>query len=262
MLNTPEQRLGYLVQHYWDHFDFCDTTYIHLPDITDQAAVDYMDLLQRIHQDDALEALKGFVEKVSANGRMMEYMWNLLSRYWHDPNSPMKNEDLFILLCKSVEQNTRVKEHLREKAIYQRKLAEKNRIGQPAADFIYTLASGKQGRMSDLKAEYTLIFFYDPECETCSEIKQIMRQSPRLKGMVAAGHVKVLTIYPDGDLALWRERLSELDESWVNAYDKDQVLTLEQRYDLSSIPSFYLLDKDKKVLLKDADWRQVMHFLE
>lgn len=262
MLNTPEQRLDYLVQHYWDHFDFCDTTYIHLPDITDQAAVDYMDLLQRIHQDDALEALKGFVEKASANGRMMEYMWNLLSRYWHDPNSPMKNEDLFILLCKSVEQNTRVKEHLREKAIYQRKLAEKNRIGQPAADFIYTLASGKQGRMSDLKAEYTLIFFYDPDCETCSEIKQIMRQSPRLKEMVAASHVKVLTIYPDGDLALWRERLSELDESWVNAYDKDQVLTLEQRYDLSSIPSFYLLDKDKKVLLKDADWRQVMHFLE
>ena len=151
---------------------------------------------------------------------------------------------------------------MREKAIYQRKLAEKNRIGQPAADFIYTLASGKQGRMSDLKAEYTLIFFYDPDCETCSEIKQIMRQSPRLKEMVAAGHVKVLTIYPDGDLALWRERLSELDESWVNAYDKDQVLTLEQRYDLSSIPSFYLLDKDKKVLLKDADWRQVMHFLE
>ena len=262
MLTDPDQRAIFVANHYWDHFDFCDTIYIHLPDITDQAAVDYMDLLQRIHQDDALEALKGFVEKASANGRMMEYMWNLLSRYWHDPNSPMKNEDLFILLCKSVEQNTRVKEHLREKAIYQRKLAEKNRIGQPAADFIYTLASGKQGRMSDLKAEYTLIFFYDPDCETCSEIKQIMRQSPRLKEMVAAGHVKVLTIYPDGDLALWRERLSELDESWVNAYDKDQVLTLEQRYDLSSIPSFYLLDNDKKVLLKDADWRQVMHFLE
>ena len=262
MLNTPEQRLGYLVQHYWDHFDFCDTIYIHLPDITDQAAVDYMDLLQRIHQDDALEALKGFVEKASANGRMMEYMWNLLSRYWHDPNSPMKNEDMFILLCKGVEQTPQVAGHLREKAAYQRRMAEKNRPGMVAADFVYTLASGKQGRMSALKAEYTLLFFYDPDCETCTEVKKLMRQSAGLKEMVAAGKVKVLTVYPDEDIALWRNRLGEMDAAWINAYDKGQVLTLEQRYDLSSLPSFYLLDKDKKVLLKDADWREITQFFE
>lgn len=262
MLNTPEQRLAYVVQHYWDHFDFCDTAYIHLPDVTDQAAVDYMDLLQRLELDDASKALVDFVEKASANAQMMRYMWNLLSRYWHEPNSPMKNEDLFILLCKGVEQNVRVDGQLRDKAAYLRKMAEKNRIGQPAADFIYTLASGKQARMSALKAEYTLMFFYDPDCETCTEVKQIMRQSAQLKELVASKRVKVLTIYPDEDIALWRDRLSELDEAWVNGYDKGQVLTLEQSYDLSSIPSFYLLDKDKKVLLKDADWRQVIQFFE
>lgn len=262
MLNTPEQRLAYVVQHYWDHFDFCDTAYIHLPDVTDQAAVDYMDLLQRLELDDASKALVDFVEKASANAQMMRYMWNLLSRYWHEPNSPMKNEDLFILLCKGVEQNVQVDGQLRDKAAYLRKMAEKNRIGQPAADFVYTLASGKQARMSALKAEYTLMFFYDPDCETCTEVKQIMRQSAQLKELVASKRVKVLTIYPDEDIALWRDRLSELDEAWVNGYDKGQVLTLEQSYDLSSIPSFYLLDKDKKVLLKDADWRQVIQFFE
>ena len=31
---------------------------------------------------------------------------------------------------------------------------------------------------------------------------------------------------------------------------------------MSSIPSFYLLDKNKKVLLKDVNWSQVMRFLE
>ena len=131
-----------------------------------------------------------------------------------------------------------------------------------AADFVYTLASGKQGRMSALKAEYTLLFFYDPDCETCTEVKKLMRQSPRLKEMVAAGQVKVLTVYPDEDIALWRNRLGEMDAAWINAYDKGQVLTMEQRYDLSSLPSFYLLDKDKKVLLKDADWREITQFFE
>ena len=31
MLNTPEQRAVYVAEHYWDHFDFADTAYIHLP---------------------------------------------------------------------------------------------------------------------------------------------------------------------------------------------------------------------------------------
>ena len=50
MLNTPELRAVYVAQHYWDHFDFRDTAYIHLPEITEQAAVNFMDLLQMLPQ--------------------------------------------------------------------------------------------------------------------------------------------------------------------------------------------------------------------
>ena len=106
------------------------------------------------------------------------------------------------------------------------------------------------------------MFFYNPDCETCAEVKKRMKHSTGLKEMVTTGQIKVLPVYPDKDIALWRNRLDEMDTAWINAYDKEQVLTLEQRYDLSSHPSFYLLDKDKKVLLKDADWRQVMYYFE
>ena len=45
MLNTPELRASYVMEHYWDNFDFADTAYIHLPDITEQAIVNFMDLM-------------------------------------------------------------------------------------------------------------------------------------------------------------------------------------------------------------------------
>jgi len=262
MLNTPELRMAYVVEHYWDHFDFRDTAYIHLPDITEQATVNYMDLLQRIPQDEALKALEALAGKAAVEPRMMGHLWEVISRYWHDPNSPMRNEDMFILLCKGVERTPQVEGYLRDRAAYLRTLAEKNRPGMKAADFVYTLESGKQGRMHDLKAEYTLLFFYNPDCHTCADIKQAMLQSLRLKDMVGSGRMKVLTLYPDEDVALWREHLHEMSDEWINGYDQGQVLTMEQRYDLSAIPSFYLLDKDKKVLLKDADWRQILHFFE
>ena len=262
MITDPEQRAIFVANHYWDHFDFRDTVYIHLPDITEQAAVNFMDLLQRIPQEEALSAVRKLAEKASAEPVMLKYFWDTLYRYWHDPNSPMKNEDMFILLCKGMEQTPQVGEYLMARASYFRKMAEKNRTGMKAADFVYTLASGKQGRLHGIKADYTLVFFYDPDCETCSEIKQMMKASLLLEGMTASGQMKVLTIYPETDIDLWKERLYEMSDKWINGYDKGQVLTLEQRYDLSSIPSFYLLDKDKKVVLKDADWSQVLHFFE
>lgn len=44
MLQSVEDRLHFVVNHYWDKFDFKDTAYIHAPDITEQAMANYIDL--------------------------------------------------------------------------------------------------------------------------------------------------------------------------------------------------------------------------
>ena len=262
MLDTPEARAAFVCEHYWDHFDFADTAYIHLPDITEQAIVNFMDLMPRVPQELADKAMRILYEKAAPHSPMLWHFWETMSRYWQNANSPMRNEEMLIRLCRSVEEVPQVEEVLKQRASFARRMAEKNRPGMKAADFVYTLASGKQARMYGLKAEYTLLFFYNPDCHTCADVKQAMQRSLLLKDMVSGGRMKVLTVYPDEDVALWRNRLGEMSEEWINGYDKGQVLTMEERYDLSSIPSFYLLDKDKKVLLKDADWRQVMQFFE
>ena len=262
MLDTPEARANFVCEHFWDNFDFADTAYIHLPDITEQAIVNFMDLMPRVPKELANKAIGILYQKVAPYSQMLWHFWETMSRYWHDPNSPMKNEEMFILMCQNVEALPQAELVLKQRAQYVRILAEKNRIGMKAADFTYTLESGRQGRLYGLKAEYTLVFFYDPDCDTCTETKRMMTQSLFLKDMVDKGQMKVLTVYPDENVALWKERLFEMKEEWLNAYDKNQVIIHDLLYDLSSIPSFYLLDKDKKVLLKDADWRQVMQFFD
>ena len=37
LITDPVERAEYLVKHYWDKFDFKDTTYIHEPQVTEQA---------------------------------------------------------------------------------------------------------------------------------------------------------------------------------------------------------------------------------
>lgn len=262
MLDTPEARATFVCEHYWDHFDFADTAYIHLPDITEQAIVNFMDLMPRVPKELSEKALTILYGKAAPHSPMLWHFWKTMSRYWKDANSPMRNEEMFIRLCRSVEAVPQVEEALKQRALFARSLAERNRVGQPAEDFVYTLESGKQAQMYGLKAEYTLLFFYNPDCHTCVEVKHAMRDAAWLEQGVVQGKIKVLTVYPDEDVALWRSRLGDLSDRWVNAYDQNQVLTRNVSYDLSAIPSFYLLDKDKKVVLKDADWNQIMHFFE
>ena len=262
MLDTPEARATFVCEHFWDHFDFADTVYIHLPDITEQTIVNFMDLIPRVPEALGDKSMQILWRKAAPHSPMLWHFWETMSRYWKDANSPIRNEEMFIRLCRSIESVAEVDEGLKQRAFFARRLAEKNRVGQPSIDFTYTLASGKQGRMYGLKADYTLLFFYNPDCQTCMEIKNAMKLSSRLKELISSGKMKVLTFYAEEDVALWQSHLNELSDEWVNGYDKGQVLTNELHYDLSDIPSFYLLDKDKKVLLKDADWREVMQFLE
>ena len=39
---------------------------------------------------------------------------------------------------------------------------------------------------------------------------------------------------------------------WIIAYDAGARISKEELYDLKAIPSMYLLDRDKRVLAKDA----------
>lgn len=257
MLVTPEDRAIYVVQHYWDHFDFSDTAYIHLPDVTEQAMVNFMDLMYHIPASEIEPALETLYGKAAPHAPMLWHFWETMSRYWNDANSPVRDEDMFIRLCRSVEATPQVEETLKQRALFARKLAEKNRVGMKATDFTYTMATGKQARLSSIRSPYTLLLFFDPDCHTCNAVKDAMKTSERLAELIQSKQLTLLTIYPDEDIDLWRSRLPQLPKEWIHAYDKGQVLTHEELYDLSSMPSFYLLDAEKKVLLKDAGWGQI-----
>ena len=74
MLNTPELRADYLARHYWDNVNFTDTNYIHHPEVTEQAWVNFIDILRLVPAstgDTALKTLFAQAEKEKMNVRML-----------------------------------------------------------------------------------------------------------------------------------------------------------------------------------------------
>ena len=141
------------------------------------------------------------------------------------------------------------------------KLVSRNQEGTAATDFTYTLADGSQGRLYDISAPYTIIFFYNPDCGECARTKAQMEASGYLDMLHNVGLVKVLALYPDGDVSAWRKALPQNPERWISAYDKEQKINREGLYDLKAIPTLYLLDAQKRVIMKDPLVEVLISFL-
>ena len=73
--------------------------------------------------------------------------------------------------------------------------------------------------------------------------------------------LKILAVYPDEDLDAWKGHVSVMLKDWINSYDKSVSLKNDEIYDLKAIPTLYLLNKEKKVLLKDATFQQIENCL-
>lgn len=252
MLQSVEDRLHFVVNHYWDKFDFKDTAYIHAPDITEQAMANYIDLLTRVPQVMADSCVTRTLENVSLEPKMLNYFVETLRKYLFDPNSPMRNEEIFEPVCRFVASYASADEATQSRARYDLKLIDMNRVGSVAADFVYTLASGAQRRMHDLRSPYTLLLFYNPDCHGCAEVLAHMKSSPVLTDAGIMKQVSILAFYPDEEYKVWENHRDMIPSGWINGYDKELTVLDRELYDLKAMPTLYLLDKDKKVLLKDA----------
>lgn len=262
MLNSPEQRADYLVRHYWDHVDFTDTTFINLPEVTEQAWVDFIDILKIVPDTAAITALKQMYRKADQKKVVFFYYTDLAEKYLYDPNSPMRNEELYIPVLDIMLGSKVLSDEEKILPQERRKLAEQNRPGRPAADFTYTLKSGKNGTLYGIQAMYTLLFINNPGCQACEENIAALKQAPAINRELAAGHLKILAIYPDEDREEWERHLPDYPREWVNGYDKKLVIQKKNLYDLKAMPTLYLLDKEKRVLLKDATTAQIDQYLQ
>ena len=129
------------------------------------------------------------------------------------------------------------------------------KAGQMAVDFTLTLADGTEKSLTKLASETlnTLLYFNNPDCPGCRDMKAAIEASPALQSHIADGSLRVVSVYTDDDAALWRQHVGDYPASWTVAIDAPQRVLTDGLYDMSTTPSLYLLDNEGHILLPDAD---------
>lgn len=267
MIDSHQERLEYIVLHFWDAFAKVDQPTDSLTiggvpkaDVESQMGV-FATLLQQAPIPAGQKAMQALYTNLEKAPGLFEPMVELTKRYFWDPNSPVRNEALYLPFVKALSQSPLVKEDLRSAYAWDARLCALNLPGSTAADFRFVDTSGRTRTLHSVKAEYVLLVFGNPDCTACRELVENMSSIPQIAALEASGRLKVVDIYIDQEIDVWKQRMASYPKNWINGYDPDYIIRQDLVYDVRAVPSIYLLDRDKTVLLKDAPEEVVLDAL-
>lgn len=260
MLTQPEERKAYLMAHYWDNFNFADTALVNNRNVAEQGAANYLAILAdgTLTEEQVKGSLDGFCKGLEVQEHARKVFLQMMEDYLYNPNSPFHNEGLYALFLERMLKSEYVDEGRKSSLKFILDLISRNCPGGVATDFVYFLPDGSKRSLAQTRAKNNrlLLVFYDPECPSCHGTMLEMVADGLLAEAVRAGKLTVLAVYTEGNLEVWKRTLSDLPQGWTVGSDHEAV-KLGALYDLKAMPSLYLLDGTKKVLLKDAPYAKI-----
>ena len=125
-------------------------------------------------------------------------------------------------------------------------------IGKKAPDFTMTNSENKKQKLSDIKAEYIVLFFWDSKQSSLSKgAADLIEVTKKYKAI----GVKILTLctnYETESLDYNRiaNEIGFTDDNFINASLLLNSLIVKDLYDIKNLPSIYVLNKDQKIISK------------
>lgn len=266
MITDQNEAVEYLSLHYWDGITETERTYpsdslivsgVRMSDV-EQKFADWTSVLSMATPQVVEKSVARLYDRALAcerknpSSNVFETFCDLTYKYLYDPNSPMRNEDIYYHFVKGLASYEGISQEMRDKYAYDAKMCSLNKVGTVAADFRFADKNGKIRTLHSIEAPVILLFFSNPGCTMCYDIIQTLSGSEAISERIAAGQLAVLNIYIDEDLEGWRSYMPIYPENWYNGFDPDLVIRTENLYNVRAIPSLYLLDENKKVLFKDV----------
>jgi len=259
MISGDEACNEYMAVHYWNNFTSSmwpsDSVSLH------HAFADFVTLLAHVPMPIAEVGVDSLMAKVVGPISCRRTILSWSGTYLYDPNSMLRNDELYLVFLKKAmvqcDSDSLFSERLKDRYL----MCMRNRVKHPASDFNFVFSNGKHRNLYSLHAPYVLLFFNNPGCGDCKLVFKLLKESTVINWQISSGNLLLLSVYPDDDLEEWKKEIPQVPSTWLNAYDKGTEILKRGLYDLKAIPTLYLLDSRKYVILKDADFQKVEYYL-
>jgi len=140
------------------------------------------------------------------------------------------------------------------------KILEPILIGKTAPNMFLTDTLGKLAPLSNVKAKYTLLYFWDPDCGHCQKV------TPELGEFYNKNRDKGIEVYAasiirdSAKVKIWKKYIREKKLKFLNVWDSYIQTDFKNTYDIYSTPVLYILDEKKKIIAKRIGVEQLPEF--
>ncbi len=263
----------YVKNHYWDNVVFNDNRLLRTP-FFEKKLDDYFKNYVSREPDSVIEEIQ-YMLTVAKTGK--EIYPFLLFKFTNKYISPefMGQDKVFLHIYQNffakgdtVLLNEASKKSLRDRAYS----LMANQLGLPAPILVLNDVNDKRFALHNIKAPFTFVAFWDPTCSHCKV--EIPKLDSIYKASWKALDVKVVSVNINfKEITAWKNFIKDHQmEDWLNGYQTEEDLnreikegkptTIRQLYDVYKTPTFYLLDKNKKIIAKNLTIEQFNDFIQ
>lgn len=260
VLTQVAARAEYVAEHYWHGLDYANTAWLGDSSGIEQIFVDWIPVLAELPQEKRARVAETIITCGNGYPAMQLRLGELAECYFNGPNSPYRNEDLYIPVLRALIADSKIEDIYKERYRFQLERALKNRRGTPAADFAFITREHQRHRLADLNSDYVLLYFFNPDCSECKRVTAYVGGSSVFSALLDSKRLTILALYPDDDLTAWENHIRNMPQGWTVARYADAAS--REAYYLPAIPNLYLLDGEKKVILKDAPVELIERWLQ
>lgn len=250
----------YVKEHWWDGVSFDDESLVRTPFFEPKLEEYYKYYV--VPEADSIIPEVNYMLLVARNSpEMFKYLLGKFTDKYINPEY-MGQEKVFLHLFDKFysKGDTLWLSASQRKYIFERAYSlMANQLNAPAADLDMLDTAGKKTTLYGLKAPFTFISFWDPNCGHCKET--IPRVDSIYRAKWKALGVKVVGVNVDeGANEAWKAFIREHKMfDWINIYQpkarrdeeaKNGVANFRQLYDVYKTPTLYLLDDQKRIIGK------------
>ena len=253
----------YYIEHFFDNFAWNDPRIFNTP-VVEQKLKEYCNMIYQLDNPDYDTLVVAALNKAKVNQTSYENLFDALQYVLGRIVSPYKVEHTYIAMLKDALTYPKLSEDRKRHHTRELGFINKNLAGDTIPNFVMVLANGDTTTIYDIQSEYTILYLQHPTCPTCHNVRNMMKNFPKLNQAIESGRLKVVMVYFEDDPKVWSNYInsSEANPKYVQGWNFDQAIDDNDLFDTRTIPFMFLLDKDKKVIKKDLLYNEIEPWIE
>jgi hypothetical protein len=252
----------YMAEHHFDNFPWEDERMLNTPLIYNKFKA-FAKQIFPLEPEFSIPVVLQIFNECKKYRDMYYAFFDFLEHEFGNIKSPYRDELLYIAMLKDIMQLPDLEEARQMRYEYELNRIDKNHSGDAAPDFNILLSNGDTTNLYAIDAELLMVYFQNPDCPQCGELREKMKKMELVNEAIASGKLKIVTIYFEKNEDLWRNYLkTRAYSNWLHGWNYDLQIEENHLYDIRTIPMIMFLDKDKKIIKKDLLSNEIESWLK